>query len=760
GFIPSAPEKPKFLISIRVLQLYHAMQLRCPQMSVQPFVKSLCGLHGSAYRPTLCEQFTICYDAFIAVREGARARALAAVGRGGPDWRLKNACPCCCYKLSEEPKLTFEMLITMDGNNSLKRVLRRDPKGGESVERVDTRCVGGDYYLPRDDVDRWAKGKGLAKGNGAQVCGRHFNPSGCSDRWKNLTESITSKMWSVFDETGIFTSLCRHGFVLVLADMVQSGELSKYPLAVVSKLLEVFGADLGSGYDIGCGFETTLLNSALGELATKLNYHSLVGSFHGHAHNRICQLTYLATYIRGLGIEDLEGCERFFSKSNALASSTRYASRFHRSQKITQYIKGNDYLEVYANISKFLVNNYKQALEILAGETEFKRACEAQGISDVSVFPQWLAEEMEYLTSLKKEPEEETLQMTYLEKLVKLYEYENKLGADQSTWVSTTNPQSYNVNRGDTARRERQQRQTIELRDNTLVAVHELENKLLILPSHRWRPGSAQWVETQELLRKRNYQKCLDQLESLVVARLFEMAKMNLPQTALKTRSQAIRTALEKYNLAASKLRPPGRTLDWDEISEYSFLSEFDLLRDSRQDIRKKPWAKPAARRLMDRFFKLERAREEITRLNVEIRRLVTYIEDEERFFEVSMAVLKTTNAPLAHEVYLYSQERGRANTIHRQRLQRLSSMDGFTGTLEFGVRRDQSTWLRAPVKPGPRPAPNAEDEDEDSDHEHEQTNEGRNVGESDDEDDAGGLGWITDKLVEYAVAGDADGET
>lgn len=28
-----------------------------------------------------------------------------------------------------------------------------------------------------------------------------------------------------FDETGVFLALCQHGFVLVLADMVQSGEL-------------------------------------------------------------------------------------------------------------------------------------------------------------------------------------------------------------------------------------------------------------------------------------------------------------------------------------------------------------------------------------------------------------------------------------------------------------------------------------------------------------------------------------------------------
>ena len=56
---------------------------------------------------------------------------------------------------------------------------------------------------------------------------------------------------------------------------------------------------------------------------------SLVGVFHGHAHCQLCQLENLATYINGLGLEDLETCERTFSKSNALATMTRHASMFH-----------------------------------------------------------------------------------------------------------------------------------------------------------------------------------------------------------------------------------------------------------------------------------------------------------------------------------------------------------------------------------------------------------------------------------------------
>ena len=83
----------------------------------------------------------------------------------------------------------------------------------------------------------------------------------------------------------------------------------KYPLAIVSKLLQVFGENLGGGYDIGCQFKSTLASSSIGLTAQALQHTCLVGTFHGHAHSRFCQLSHLTTYVEGLGIEDLETCE-------------------------------------------------------------------------------------------------------------------------------------------------------------------------------------------------------------------------------------------------------------------------------------------------------------------------------------------------------------------------------------------------------------------------------------------------------------------
>jgi hypothetical protein len=60
-------------------------------------------------------------------------------------------------------------------------------------------------------------------------------------------------------------------------------------------------------------------------------------------------------------------------------------------------------------------------LDILkSGPEALARAMVDLQISDVGVFEMWLAEERVYLQGLRKEPEEETLQMEYWQKLVNL----------------------------------------------------------------------------------------------------------------------------------------------------------------------------------------------------------------------------------------------------------------------------------------------------------------------------------------------------
>lgn len=117
---------------------------------------------------------------------------------------------------------------------------------------------------------------------------------------------------------------------------------AKYPLAHTARFMQFYGADLAVGYDIACSFATTVKNSSLGSRAKQQCLRFVVPAFHGYAHNRHCQLSWHPLYLQGLGIEDLEICERVFRGSNALARITRHASHFHRQQAIDMYFHQHD----------------------------------------------------------------------------------------------------------------------------------------------------------------------------------------------------------------------------------------------------------------------------------------------------------------------------------------------------------------------------------------------------------------------------------
>jgi Kyakuja-Dileera-Zisupton transposase len=125
---------------------------------------------------------------------------------------------------------------------------------------------------------------------------------------------------------------------------------AKYPLAIVNRLIDILGKKVGCAYDIGCAFATTLKHSSLAEKAKDASFRLMVGAFHGHAHNRLCQLSWHPLYIDGAGRTDGEGCEQVFSSSNDLARSTRHATRFHRHQSIEEHFNFWDQ-DKYGNLS-------------------------------------------------------------------------------------------------------------------------------------------------------------------------------------------------------------------------------------------------------------------------------------------------------------------------------------------------------------------------------------------------------------------------
>ena len=73
--------------------------------------------------------------------------------------------------------------------------------------------------------------------------------------------------------------------------------------------------------------------------------------------------------IVGAGIEDMETMERIFSASNEVARVTRYASSFSRRLWVIMHYKQWD-KDKYMNLGRMLVDNYRQALKIIADESD------------------------------------------------------------------------------------------------------------------------------------------------------------------------------------------------------------------------------------------------------------------------------------------------------------------------------------------------------------------------------------------------------
>jgi len=200
----------------------------------------------------LSRKFSITFDLYLSTKSVVDQQVQVALRRNTPDWRLHHACPACTYKLSDEQPLHFSLLCTMDGNDLLKRILHHGPAEETDgsveatpspvIEGPDSQVYNSSYYLSRVEVDKWAEGlvqemmpekdgQVRISGVGAVLSLADSTLQGdseenpCADCWRNMIVDVTKRMRGIFDETGVFLALCRHGFALVVADMVRSGEL-------------------------------------------------------------------------------------------------------------------------------------------------------------------------------------------------------------------------------------------------------------------------------------------------------------------------------------------------------------------------------------------------------------------------------------------------------------------------------------------------------------------------------------------------------
>ena len=82
-------------------------------------------------------------------------------------------------------------------------------------------------------------------------------------------------------------------------------------------------------------------------------------------------------------------------------------------------------LDKYAESSRFLLDNYRQASKIINSFPARIDEIKAQfGINDSSTFEDWRKEEKMYLATVKEEPLDTQIKINYLQTLIKLKQSE------------------------------------------------------------------------------------------------------------------------------------------------------------------------------------------------------------------------------------------------------------------------------------------------------------------------------------------------
>ncbi|KAF9018429.1 hypothetical protein BDP27DRAFT_1473070 [Rhodocollybia butyracea] len=729
GFLGATPQSPSLAISLRTLEVFYTIRLFRPSFSVEAFTKVACSLLSMPYRRGYRTAISDAFDMYIVLRRNIDRRVALKLGQGAENYRVLHNCPPCNYQLKDEPPLEFSRMFVVDGNNSLKRMVTT---GGRQT--ADARVFGdSDYFLSEEFVNQFADEvpsrhetePALDEDSGDEHEDLPPDVNGgdptdgqdleselrrCTNNWKAADkESAKKRMWDGFHECGIFASACRHGFILWIADMIRSGELAKYPLAILAKALQVFGERFMFGYDIGCSFSETIAKTSLNDAFQEKRCQCCVNAFHGYSHNAICQQCFHPIHIPGMGLEDLETLERVFSLSNQLASVTRYMSPYRRRVFIDLYFQQWD-RDKYANLATMIHNNYRQALAVLENDAvELAHDLNQLNLTEAELEQLW-EEQRRCFQELGKEGTKDVEGVEYVELLQKLRDLEASLERAHTSFV-VQEPEdfdllppgaSYNVNLSHTRKTESRRRYLTEQHGKVLWQVVQMESVLNI--SRRWTPLDAEYKAALEYMTERKYRQALENLHLLVVKRLFEMHRLNISGTGykmrthiasgLQRRAKAIRRAVKEYNKYAVALNPPRDTLDWTKVTHFSFIDQFDILQDTRHSVLKERWAQPLYRELMNRLHKVTRAREEILRCNVEIRRLHTSIVDEEELFGTTLT--QATGTVMHGPILDYVSSRRQVNKLLRARIEATYELPGFTGTPYPGESINLTRKLRS----------------------------------------------------------------
>ncbi|KIY46979.1 hypothetical protein FISHEDRAFT_46279 [Fistulina hepatica ATCC 64428] len=278
GVIGATPDDPRIAFTFHCLETYRQLHRACLRLSIEAFCRATQNLHRRPLKYYLSRQFSWAYDVYLDILRAIDTDVDVALNRCDPEIQAKLLCAPCMYQLEEDVPLRPSMLIACDGNNSLKLI---DPSFRVGQVRFDDRKLPSFRFLEPEDVDvfkddvAWARNRtasdklpgsqpranvpsestqeaqisaSLEASTSAETLTTSDGPAAaeasaslddipwlnaneldeeaqvqlcaCAERWRAAAPDAKKKMFELFAVAGVFVTVCQHGHVLLMCDMI------------------------------------------------------------------------------------------------------------------------------------------------------------------------------------------------------------------------------------------------------------------------------------------------------------------------------------------------------------------------------------------------------------------------------------------------------------------------------------------------------------------------------------------------------------